>query len=372
MKLIASLGMFCLLWTLPGAMQSAAAAEDTTGGTAVNPAETKVKQTAPLGTSVEPKTKQTAPLGTLSPADKAASPVDKTADKPADTSADKAPEKRGDKYSERYSDTRTDLPLPKSSTRPADTPPAKAPAAPADKSGAASGEKPAPSSRVVLPDDKAQTVVGMDKPTVPGEKYQQMLATSRELKEADQAIKDTLAEARRLLTPAECREIEKIQASWAKNDFTRNVKAYMTEGMSEAEAWAMEIGSHVDILGKAVEVLHLRRTGTGPEGVYEYVHGAGKARMHGMLMVKKVDDSYTVNIEVTAGTPGAINVSDGAVCIFIGEGVLKGDTLVAATEDAPESSVSVIFGGKAAQVKGSAEANLQCGKGVTLNGSYVK
>lgn len=208
--------------------------------------------------------------------------------------------------------------------------------------------------------------------TPPSEKYQQMLVTSPELKEADQAIKDTLAEAKTVLTPAEFKDIERIHEIWIKQDFAKNVKAYMDEKLSEAEAWAMEIGGHADNLGRAVEILRLRREGVGPEGVYEFLRGSGAQQMHGIMLIKKVEDTYTVSVEVTAGKPGAINVSDAAVCIFSGEGTLGKNTLTAVTEDSPEATLSVTFDGKKAMVKASAAANDQCGKGMKLDSIYTK
>lgn len=204
------------------------------------------------------------------------------------------------------------------------------------------------------------------------EKYQQMLTISPELKEADQAIKDTLAEAKSTLQAVDIKVIETIHDNWVKREFSQNVKAYIAEKMSEAEAWAMEIGSHADTLSQAVEVLRLRREGKDEEGVYEFKRGSGSQQMHGMMLIKKVDGSYTINIEVTAGKPGAINVSDGAVCIFSGEGSLGGKILTAVTEDAPEATLSVSFEGNTATVRASAAANEQCGKGVSLDATYSK
>lgn len=204
------------------------------------------------------------------------------------------------------------------------------------------------------------------------EKYQQMLTMSPELKEADQAIKDTLTEAKSVLNDMDVKVIETIHNTWVKQEFSQNVKAYMAEKMSEAEAWAMEIGSHADTLSHAVDVLRLRREGKGEEGVYEFQRGAGAQRMHGMMLIKKVDDSYTVNIEVTAGKAGAINVSDSAVCIFSGEGSLGGKILTAVMEDAPEATLSITFEDNKATVKASPAANDQCGKGMTLDATYSK
>lgn len=214
--------------------------------------------------------------------------------------------------------------------------------------------------------------VATDAGATGSEKYQQMLTMSPELKEADKAIKDTLGEAKSVLNAADIKVIETIHNAWVKQEFAQNVKAYMAEKMSEAEAWAMEIGSHADTLSHAVEVLRLRREGKGEEGVYEFQRGAGAQRMHGMMLIKKVDDSYTVNIEVTAGKAGAINVSDSAVCIFSGEGTFGGKILTAVMEDSPEATLSITFDGNKATVKASPAANDQCGKGMTLDATYSK
>ena len=79
-------------------------------------------------------------------------------------------------------------------------------------------------------------------------KYKQMLATSEEMREADQSIKDTLSDAEKTLTAQDYKELLKIQDNWIKNEFSTNVKAYVDSGLSEAQAWAMEIGSHADSL----------------------------------------------------------------------------------------------------------------------------
>ena len=209
-------------------------------------------------------------------------------------------------------------------------------------------------------------------PPAPMDKYQDMLANSNELKQADKAIKDSLAEARKILTKEDFQKLETLQSSWVKNEFNANVKAYMKEGMNEAEAWAMEIGSHADNISRAVEIFRLRREGKGEEGVYEFTKGVGDKRLHGILLVKKVDASYTVSIEVTSGKAGAINVSDAAVCTFSGEGTIKDKVLTATVEDSPETLVNIVFAGKIARVTANPGADEQCGKDMTLSGSYSK
>lgn len=198
-------------------------------------------------------------------------------------------------------------------------------------------------------------------------KYRQMLSASEELREADQTIRDTLEEARKTLSPEDYKEILKIQEYWTKNEFAANVKAYRATGLTEAQAWAMEIGSHADTLSQAVDVLELRRNGKGCEGVYEYNRSKSAQVDQGIMLVRRVDESYTVSIDVSKGKAGGP-----ALCNYSGAGELQGNTLIVSVEDAPDASVTIVFSGHTAKVSASRAANNECENGVTLDGMFTK
>lgn len=198
-------------------------------------------------------------------------------------------------------------------------------------------------------------------------KYQQMLTISEEMRDADRSIRETLAEAEKNLTAADYQELLKIHELWVKNDFSANVKGYMESGLKEAEAWAMEIGSHADSIAQAVEVLYLRRHGTGCEGVYEFSQSTPTLIHQGILLVRQADDSYSVTLDVTQGKPNASET-----CNFTGDGELKGNTLHVSTEEDPEARLTILIEGATARVAATRAANAACSQGTTLDGVYKK
>lgn len=189
---------------------------------------------------------------------------------------------------------------------------------------------------------------------------------SEDLREAEQSMRDTLAEAETLLTPEDYAQIKKIHDYWAASEAATNVRAYMDSGLSESEAWAMEIGGHADAVSQAVDVLQLRREGKGVEGVYEFGPNSGKS-YQGMLLVRQMDDSYTVSVNVAKGSGAAAST-----CSFVGGGNLRGAVLNVNNEEDPDIALTITFEGPSARVEASGAANAECGHGMALDGVYVK
>lgn len=190
---------------------------------------------------------------------------------------------------------------------------------------------------------------------------------SEELCEAEQNIRDTLAEAKKILTAQDYTELMNLHTHWKKNEFKANLRAYQDSGLSETEAWIVEVGGHADSLSQAAEVLQLRREGKGVEGVYERNRNDGGAPRRGMLLIRQMDGGYNVSLEASGGTS-----AKPAVCGFQGDGELRGNVVDATSEEEPEARLIIVFEGSVAKVTASRAAEAQCDAGLTLEGAYRK
>ena len=211
------------------------------------------------------------------------------------------------------------------------------------------------------------TACAKDNHSAATQKYQSMLATSSELREADQSIRETLAEAQKILPPDEYKRILARQEVWKEQEFLPNVNAYKETGLTEAQAWAMEVGNHADSLSLEVDMADLRLTAKGQEGVYSHTGIRSGHKLRGTLLLRKVDGEYSLSILVEE-----VDVFPPKQCTFSGTGTLRGKELAIVMEDEPDSALKVTLDGKKATVDATSLANSECDSPLCLDGVYSK
>lgn len=194
-----------------------------------------------------------------------------------------------------------------------------------------------------------------------------MLRKSEDLREADQALQEALAEARRNLTPDDFKKIQVLQDEWIKKERESNIAEYLNSGLSLPEAWAMEVGSRADYIAEKSERLHFKRTAKGVEGVYEYTRDISGTHSGAVLQIRKEENIYLVTVEISRGSGEGLEM-----CTWSGEGRLSGNVLKASMEDDTAAALRITFSGATATVTATRAANAECGSGITLDGVYVK
>ena len=197
--------------------------------------------------------------------------------------------------------------------------------------------------------------------------YRRALATSEELREADQSIRETLAEAARLLPEKEYRRLLAREEAWKQQEFLANVRAYEETGLSEVQAWAMEVGNHADSLGMELEIARLRLHAQGHEGVYQSRRRANGVTCTGTLLLREEEGEYSVNLLVEQ-----VGVVPPAQCAFSGAASLQGTTLTVQTEDAGAPVLTITLDGNNARVTAGPAANAECDAPLRLDGVYTR
>ncbi|MDE7065963.1 MAG: hypothetical protein K2O70_10960 [Desulfovibrionaceae bacterium] len=198
-------------------------------------------------------------------------------------------------------------------------------------------------------------------------RYAQMLRESEDLREADQALREALQEARKNLMPEDFKKIQDLQDEWIKKEREANIAEYVNSGLSLPEAWAMELGSRADYIAEKSERLHFKRTAKGVEGVYESVRDASGAHAGAVLQIRKEENIYLVTVEISRGSGEGVEM-----CAWSGEGRLSGNILKASMEDNTAARLRITFSGNTAAVVATRAANAECGSDVRLDGVYAK
>ena len=199
--------------------------------------------------------------------------------------------------------------------------------------------------------------------------HKAMLAQSQAYREADEGLNGAWKEAKKMLPADEYKKLLADQRQWVKTGRDAEAKAQIDAGTSKADAYANVTMDRIRYVNNVISRSVLVHSDKGRQGLYTFT---GKG-MTGVLEVWWYDESDPVHYIIFENS--VPSGKDGAnLCSFQGKGPLKGNTIVAVSDQDDAVKVTIVFDGKKAAVTTDEafKASGVCGHGVILDGVYSR